>query len=167
MPRSKATKLEPQSHVSDERGELYRDKHSWRKKSKDVDEFSKEKTNDSSVYNFQFFLPPKSLFEPLRFFEKPSLKHLCTCYYWTSLVNFAYYLRIKSWKLYLRWLNFNLLICVVQKYVSIRYSISTNTTRTTTFLCQIMLNAALPFCLSPRKMSVKESKKQREVFLDS
>lgn len=51
-------------------------------------------------------------------------------------------------------------LCLVQKYPSIRHNISTNTTRTTTFLCKIMFNAVLPFCLSPWKKSVEAPKKQ-------
>lgn len=48
MPSSKATKLEPQTHESDEREAV---KIPNEKKRKYVDEFSKKKTNDSSIYN--------------------------------------------------------------------------------------------------------------------
>ena len=56
MPRSKATaKLEPQTHASDERGGLYRDQDSYRKKKrKDFYEFSKKKTNNSLLQHLVF-----------------------------------------------------------------------------------------------------------------
>lgn len=45
MPRSKGTKLEPQTHASDKR------EGRTEKKRKYVDDFSKKKTNNSSIYN--------------------------------------------------------------------------------------------------------------------
>ena len=89
MPRSKATKLEPQSHSSDERGRAESRQSFLTEKREDYYEFSKSKQTIHQFTTLSFFLPLNLLLGPLRLLEKPSLKPLCACYYWTSLMSSA------------------------------------------------------------------------------
>lgn len=67
MPRSKATaKLEPQTHASDERGRLYRDQDSYRKKKERFLWIFEKENKQFIVTTFSFFSHPVCYYKHLR-----------------------------------------------------------------------------------------------------